>query len=250
MFLLAVCLRLQARRAAVIGWRPRLADLYAEVEQARGDSFRADWRITDLIRHAERCGAPDPGVVCPDDGLEFTALEEQVRAALAKEPQGARTGTPRRPRAVRRLHRSQLMTITRCAEVSPPGSGPPLHWMKEMTMTVNPTALLLDLAARAQSVTAPDTLHDLLSAGHRAWCEGVADVRAGVDRETASLSDALLAERCATAGAPWEKEMTRSEAVSALAFVTWEAAPAAMAYTALEERAARFGVCLLDEEVL
>jgi hypothetical protein len=53
--------------------------LYAEVEQARGDSFRADWRITDLIRHAEQCGAPDPGVVCPDDGPEFTALKKQVR---------------------------------------------------------------------------------------------------------------------------------------------------------------------------
>ncbi|MGW4516420.1 hypothetical protein ACWEO4_31530 [Streptomyces sp. NPDC004393] len=69
-----------------IGRRPRLADLYAEVEQARGDSFRADWRITDLIRHAEQCGAPDPGVVCPDDGPEFTALKKQVRAALKKKP--------------------------------------------------------------------------------------------------------------------------------------------------------------------
>ncbi|MFJ3311106.1 hypothetical protein ACIPSA_50970 [Streptomyces sp. NPDC086549] len=39
----------------------------------RGDSFRVDWRITDLVRHAERCGAPGPGVVCPDDGPEFTA---------------------------------------------------------------------------------------------------------------------------------------------------------------------------------
>ncbi|MEU7967344.1 hypothetical protein AB0D09_28355 [Streptomyces sp. NPDC049097] len=117
-------------------------------------------------------------------------------------------------------------------------------------MTMNPTALLLDLAAQARSVTDPGTLHDLLFKGHRAWCEGVADVRAGVDRETASLSDALLAERCTTAGAPWEEGMTRSEAVSALGFATWEAAPAAMAYTELEERAARFGVCLLDDDVL
>lgn len=52
----------------------------------RGDSFRVDWRITDLIRHAATCGAPDPGIVCPDDGQEFTALQEQVRAALEKEP--------------------------------------------------------------------------------------------------------------------------------------------------------------------
>ncbi|MEU0949846.1 phosphoadenosine phosphosulfate reductase [Streptomyces canus] len=69
-----------------LGRRPRLAALYAEVEQVRGDSFCADWRITDLLRHAESCGAPDPGVVCPDDGPEFTALEDQVRAALKKEP--------------------------------------------------------------------------------------------------------------------------------------------------------------------
>ncbi|MFF3518466.1 hypothetical protein ACWEQN_41340 [Streptomyces sp. NPDC004129] len=69
-----------------IGRRPRLADLYAEVEQTHGDSFRADWHITDLIRHAATCGAPDPGIVCPDAGPEFTALRKQVRAALALEP--------------------------------------------------------------------------------------------------------------------------------------------------------------------
>ncbi len=62
-----------------VGRRPRLAGLYTEVEQVRGDSFRADWCITDLIRHAATCGAPDSGVVCPDDGTEFTALQKQVR---------------------------------------------------------------------------------------------------------------------------------------------------------------------------
>jgi hypothetical protein len=122
--------------------------------------------------------------------------------------------------------------------------------MKEMTMETNPTALLLELAAQAQRASQPDTLRDLLSVGHRAWCEGIADVQAGIDRETASLSDVQLAERCAAAGAAWEEGMTRGEAVSALAFMTWDAAPTAMAYTELEERAARFGVCLLGEEVL
>ncbi|MEU6495729.1 hypothetical protein [Streptomyces sp. NPDC046984] len=74
-----------------IGRRPRLAGLYAEVEQARGDSFRADWRITNPIWHAEQCGAPYPGVVCPDDSPELTALEEQVRAALKRSPARIRT---------------------------------------------------------------------------------------------------------------------------------------------------------------
>ncbi|MGW2802444.1 hypothetical protein [Streptomyces sp. NPDC001269] len=117
-------------------------------------------------------------------------------------------------------------------------------------MEMNPTALLLDLAARAQSVSDPDTLHNWLSRGHRAWCEGVADVQSGIDDETGRLSDPQLSKRCAAAGAPWEQGMTRGEAVSALVFATWEAAPAAMAYTELEERAARFGVCLLPEEML
>ncbi|MGW4560979.1 hypothetical protein ACWEN3_00795 [Streptomyces sp. NPDC004561] len=73
----------------------------------RGDSFRADWRITDLIRHAAACGAPDPGVVCPDDGPEFTALEEQVRAALEQEPRKEPRPGPADPTlAVGRLCRS------------------------------------------------------------------------------------------------------------------------------------------------
>ncbi|MEU6578157.1 hypothetical protein [Streptomyces sp. NPDC046805] len=117
-------------------------------------------------------------------------------------------------------------------------------------MDTNPTALLLDLAARAQDFSDRDALQGLLATGHRAWCEGVADVQSGIRREAANLSDAQLAARCAAAGAPWEAEMTRGEAVSALAFATWDAAPAAVAYTELEERATLFGVCLLGEEHL
>ncbi|WP_019074669.1 hypothetical protein [Streptomyces hokutonensis] len=186
-----------------------------EVEQVRGDSFRADWRITDLIRHARRCGAPAPGVICPDNGLVFTALQDQVRAVAP----------PRRGRR-------------------------PLQWIQEMTTEMNPTALLLELAAQARNMSAPDALRDVLSAGHRAWCEGVADVRADIGREIAPLSDADIAERCAVVGASWEEGMTRGEAVAALAFATWDASPAAIVYTELAERAARFGVCLLGEEVL
>ncbi|WP_455357152.1 hypothetical protein [Streptomyces sp. SYSU K217416] len=117
-------------------------------------------------------------------------------------------------------------------------------------MDTNPAALLLDLATRAQDLSDRHELQDLLATGHRAWCEGVADVRSGIGREAANLSDVQLTERCAAAGAAWEEGMTRSEAISALAFATWEAAPAAMAYTELEERAALFGACLLSEELL
>jgi hypothetical protein len=79
-----------------LGRRLRLAALYAEVEQVRGDSFCAGWRITDLIRHAELCGVPALGVICPDDGREFASVEVQVWAALrekpCKEPELARGG--------------------------------------------------------------------------------------------------------------------------------------------------------------
>lgn len=115
-------------------------------------------------------------------------------------------------------------------------------------MDTNPTALLLDLAARGRDLTDRGALQNLLAAGHRAWCEGVADVQSGIRRETAALSDVELAERCAAAGVAWEEGMTRGEAVSALAFATWDASPAAMAYTELAERAARFGASLLGEE--
>ena len=83
-----------------IGRRPRLAAFYAEVEQVRGDSFRADWRITDLIRHAAQCEAPEPGAVCLDDGPEFTTLQDQVRAALEKGPRKEPDLARRRGRAM------------------------------------------------------------------------------------------------------------------------------------------------------
>ncbi|MEU4507377.1 hypothetical protein [Streptomyces sp. NPDC024089] len=116
-------------------------------------------------------------------------------------------------------------------------------------MDTNPTALLLDLASRAQDLSDREALQNLLALGHRAWCEGVADVRSSVRQNASELSNQQLAKRCAIAGVPWETGMTRGEAVSALAFATWDAAPAAMAYTELEERAALFGACLLPEEL-
>jgi hypothetical protein len=64
LLLCAVRIRGPPRSAALRRPAPAAADLYAEVEQVRGDSFRADWPITDLIRHAATCGAPDPGIVC------------------------------------------------------------------------------------------------------------------------------------------------------------------------------------------
>ncbi|MER5200048.1 hypothetical protein ACWD3J_41880 [Streptomyces sp. NPDC002755] len=115
-------------------------------------------------------------------------------------------------------------------------------------MDPNPTALLLDLTARARGISDHDMLHRLLATGHRAWCEGVADVRTAVERQTERPCDLQLAEQCAAAGSPWEHGTPRSEAVALLAFAVWDASPAAMAYAELEERAAAHGVCLLPEQ--
>ncbi|MDQ0994799.1 phosphoadenosine phosphosulfate reductase [Streptomyces sp. V3I7] len=66
--------------------RPRLADLYAEVEAVRGDTFRPDWRIAELIEASRRPSAPDPGIICADDGTDMDVLEQQVRRALQQRP--------------------------------------------------------------------------------------------------------------------------------------------------------------------
>jgi 3'-phosphoadenosine 5'-phosphosulfate sulfotransferase (PAPS reductase)/FAD synthetase len=69
-----------------VGRRPRLAALYAEVEAVRGDSFRPDYRIHQLIHEAGMAGAPEPGVVCDDDTAAFDNVAAQVRAALQQAP--------------------------------------------------------------------------------------------------------------------------------------------------------------------
>jgi hypothetical protein len=76
-----------------------------------------------------------------------------------------------------------------------------------------------------------------------------AQVGPGISSTADCLPPSLTAPHPAAPSA-WEQGMTRGEAVSALAFATWDAAPAATAYTELEERAALFGVCLLSEEHL
>jgi len=67
------------------GRPPRLADLDDDVKSIRDDSFRPDKRITDLIRRAKTYRV-DPGVACPDNCPDFTALQVQVRAALTAKP--------------------------------------------------------------------------------------------------------------------------------------------------------------------
>ncbi|WP_042422341.1 phosphoadenosine phosphosulfate reductase [Streptacidiphilus anmyonensis] len=79
---------LSARRDLLLGAarRPRYAALIARVEQVRGDTFRPDWSMAQLIEESKRPGAPEPGIVLADETPEFAHLERQVALALAQPP--------------------------------------------------------------------------------------------------------------------------------------------------------------------
>ncbi|WP_127353849.1 phosphoadenosine phosphosulfate reductase [Actinacidiphila soli] len=66
--------------------RPRLTNLYAQVEQVRGHRFRQDLSIAELLQLAQRQGGPAPGIVLADDGPEFDAMATAVRAARRAAP--------------------------------------------------------------------------------------------------------------------------------------------------------------------
>ncbi|MQS17507.1 hypothetical protein F7Q99_36310 [Streptomyces kaniharaensis] len=79
---------LASRRDSLIGAarRPRAAALIAHVEEVRGDSFRPDIRMRDLIELSRRPDAPRPGVVIEDEGPGFDRMERRVLEALRLEP--------------------------------------------------------------------------------------------------------------------------------------------------------------------
>jgi hypothetical protein len=65
--------------------RPRLAALYAEVEQRRGHTFQPWGSMTDLVARAAAPGGPEPGVVLAEDNAEFDQLVVNVRARLDQD---------------------------------------------------------------------------------------------------------------------------------------------------------------------
>ncbi|CAL9328238.1 hypothetical protein [Streptomyces sp. enrichment culture] len=82
-----------------IARRPRLAELCTEVESARSDSFRPDWRITDQIEFSRRPTAPDPGIVLPDDGPDMDLLESRSAPPYNSLQARPSTWPPARPPA-------------------------------------------------------------------------------------------------------------------------------------------------------
>ncbi|MFJ9521295.1 phosphoadenosine phosphosulfate reductase [Kitasatospora sp. NPDC101801] len=79
---------LASRRDSLLGVlrRPRIAEAIALAEEVRGDSFRADVSMAELIAASKRPGAPDPGIVIEDEGPDYARMMTQLTAALQQEP--------------------------------------------------------------------------------------------------------------------------------------------------------------------
>ncbi|WP_331727403.1 phosphoadenosine phosphosulfate reductase (plasmid) [Kitasatospora sp. NBC_00374] len=79
---------LASRRDSLLGVlrRPRIAEAIALVEEVRGDSFRPDVSMADLIALSKRPGAPVPGIVIEDEGKDFARMMAGLQSALEQEP--------------------------------------------------------------------------------------------------------------------------------------------------------------------
>lgn len=63
--------------------RPRLAALYARVEDVTGYRFRDTLPMAEIIALAAAAGGPDPGIVLSEDSAEFATLASRIEVALA-----------------------------------------------------------------------------------------------------------------------------------------------------------------------
>lgn len=73
--------------------RPRLADLYAEVEQRTGHHFRLGMPMSAIIAWANEPGGTAPGVVLDENTPEFDAFAAAVRSRLTRGRTPLRGGT-------------------------------------------------------------------------------------------------------------------------------------------------------------
>ncbi|MCQ9179067.1 phosphoadenosine phosphosulfate reductase [Streptomyces sp. IBSBF 2953] len=94
--------------------RPRLAELIAHVETVRGDTFRPDISMHELIALSRQPGAPKGGVVIPDETPEFQATKASVMDALSKPPR-KETRLAGRPRTSLPLLTDTCASCNRCA---------------------------------------------------------------------------------------------------------------------------------------
>ncbi|MFJ2007824.1 hypothetical protein [Streptomyces chartreusis] len=114
-------------------------------------------------------------------------------------------------------------------------------------MTMTTTQRILDLAAEAPTAHGEDLVL-LLHEANELYQQGLRDLHQEVSACLAGLATADLMFAAETAGMPCDASQDHAEVVLLLTLVEWEMTPAALAYTAMAEGAARRGVCLIPEE--
>lgn len=62
--------------------RPRLTNVYATVERETGHRFQPDRSLAEIIELSRAANAPAPGIILPDSGPDFVAMERAVFSAL------------------------------------------------------------------------------------------------------------------------------------------------------------------------
>lgn len=109
------------------------------------------------------------------------------------------------------------------------------------------TQRLLDLAAAAPANHDEDLVL-LLREASELYQQGFAELRGTVAARFAELSGGDLVAAVAAAGMPCDASQDRDELVLLLALAEWEMTPAALAFSAMAEDAARRSVSLIPEE--
>jgi hypothetical protein len=166
-------------------------------------------------------------------GPEFTALQAQERAALKKEP--------------RKNPRPGPAAVARRATAATLGTDPGAADRPKGILALMTTAQrLLDLAAAAPDSHSEDLLL-LLREASELYQLGLEDLRHTVAVRFAGLTTEQLRAAANAADIPCDPYQERDELLLLLALTEWEMTPAAIAYSAMAEDAARRGVCIIPE---
>ncbi|MER8226453.1 hypothetical protein ABTZ58_39420 [Streptomyces sp. NPDC094143] len=113
-------------------------------------------------------------------------------------------------------------------------------------MMTTSTQRLLELSAAAPAADGEDLL-DLLREGNVLYHQGLHETHRATTTRLQGMSTADLATAADAANVPYDASRDREEMVLLLALAEWDMTPAALAYSAMVEDAARRGISLLPE---
>ncbi|WP_081235893.1 hypothetical protein [Streptomyces viridosporus] len=114
-------------------------------------------------------------------------------------------------------------------------------------MMTTSTQRLLELSAAAPAADGEDLL-DLLREGNVLYHQGLQETHQATATRLQGMSTTDLAAAADAAKVPYDATRDHAEMVLLLALAEWDMTPAALAYSAMVEDAARRGFSLLPEE--